>query len=268
LVDCDLGGVNAPWANFTRASLQRADFAEAELTEAIFEGGALEEVNLAGANCERSNFAEADLSNAKLEGACLEGADLRKANLDGASLKRAMMAGARLHGAELDADQLEGVEAEWLDMTAEGDGSKRTALADFGKLGQAPAADGKVRRFFGAGDVLRNAELEFDDGAHVEIQSRFERCNIRLGKDAELIVGAQGRLEDCTIVGGRLRVLGKFLEKRSPGLIDTSQLFVSEHGAVAATLKQPAGSTQFAFERGCRLRVHIMPAATTAKQES
>jgi hypothetical protein len=33
-------------------------------------------------------------------------------------------------------------------------------------------------------------------------------------------------------------------------------------------LQQPTGATQFAFERGCRLRVHIMPAAITAKQES
>jgi hypothetical protein len=102
----------------------------------------------------------------------------------------------------------------------------------------------------------------------VEIQSRFERCNIRLGKNAELVVGAQGRLEDCTITGGRLRVIGKFLEKRSPGLVETSQLFVSKQGAVTATLRQPSEATQFAFERGCRLRVHIMPAVATGKQES
>jgi hypothetical protein len=116
--------------------------------------------------------------------------------------------------------------------------------------------------------VLRNAELEFDDGAQVEIQSRFERCNIRLGKNAELVVGAQGRLEDCTIIGGRLRVIGKFLERRSPALVGTCQLFVSKQGAVAATLQQPTEATQFAFERGCRLRVHIMPAVTHGKQES
>jgi hypothetical protein len=137
-----------------------------------------------------------------------------------------------------------------------------------GDNGVAAAEGGAKRRFFGAGDVLRNAELEFDDGAQVEIQSRFERCNIRLGKNAELVVGAQGRLEDCTITGGRLRVIGKFLEKRSPGLVETSQLFVSKQGAVTATLRQPSEATQFAFERGCRLRVHIMPAVATGKQES
>ena len=94
---------------------------------------------------------------------------------------------------------------------------------------QAAGASGE-RRFFGAGDVMRNAELEFDDGAHVEIQSRFERCNIRLGKNVELVVGEHGALEDCTIMGGRLRVIGKFLERRSPGLVGPSQLFVSERG--------------------------------------
>jgi hypothetical protein len=115
--------------------------------------------------------------------------------------------------------------------------------------------------------VLRNAELEFDDGAHVEIQSRFEHCNIRLGKNVELVVGEHGMLEDCTIIGGRLRVLGKFLERRSPALVGPSQLFVSEKGAVAATVLQPPGATHFAFERGCRLRVHIMRGEMDGKRE-
>jgi hypothetical protein len=63
-------------------------------------------------------------------------------------------------------------------------------------------------------------------------------------------------------------VIGKFLERRSPALIGTSQLFVGEQGSVTATVQQPAIPTRFAFERGCRLRVHIMPAVADGKQES
>jgi hypothetical protein len=154
-----------------------------------------------------------------------------------------------------------------IDMSPAGDGSQNVKLADFGSaksLRPEPSGD---RRYFGAGDVLRNAELEFKDNAHVEIQSRFEHCNILLGKDAELVVGENGTLEDCTIVGGRLRVIGKFLEKRSPGLIEPSQLFVSESGAVAATIQQASEPTHFAFERGCRLRVHIMRPKTEQQQK-
>jgi hypothetical protein len=152
---------------------------------------------------------------------------------------------------------LRSAEAEWIDMSPAADGSQRSALTDFGKRDSQPAAGSGERRFFGIGDVLRNAELEFDDGAIVEIQSRFERCNIRLGDDVELVIGEHGMLDDCTISGGRLRVLGKFLERRTPGLIGPSELFVSEKGAVAATVLQVLEPTNFAFERGCRLRVQI-----------
>jgi hypothetical protein len=44
-------------------------------------------------------------------------------------------------------------------------------------------------------------------------------------------------------------------------------LFVSEKGAVAATVQQSAEATHFAFERGCRLRVHIMRQAADKRQE-
>ena len=58
------------------------------------------------------------------------------------------------------------------------------------------------------------------------------------------------------------------LERRSPGLIEPSQLFVSESGAVAATIQQSKEPTHFAFERGCRLRVHIMRPKGEQSQEA
>jgi hypothetical protein len=113
------------------------------------------------------------------------------------------------------------------------------------------------RRHFGAGDVLRNADLEFDDGAYVEVQSHLTNCTLRLGNATELVVGEHGALEACTIHGGRLRVLGTFLERSAPSLIGPVELFVSSSGAVTATLMQPAEKTRFAFDRGCRLRMQI-----------
>jgi hypothetical protein len=155
-------------------------------------------------------------------------------------------------------------------MSAAADGSQRLSLAELAAghgHGASPPRTAGGRRFFGVGDVLRNAELEFDDGAHVEIQSRFEHCNIRLGRNVELVVGEHGSLEDCTITGGRLRVMGKFIERRSPGLVGPSQLFVSESGALAATVVQTREATHFAFERGCRLRVNILAVDTNGERE-
>ena len=193
---------------------------------------------------------------------------MRRAVLTDARLDGCVLNGVRLHAAELSPEQLKSVTADELDLSPAGDGSQIVPLSQFiSGRSVRPEASGE-RRYFGAGDVMRNAELEFKDNAHVEIQSRFEHCNIMLGKNAELVVGEHGTLEDCTIVGGRLRVIGKFLEKRSPGLIEPSQLFVSESGAVAATIQQSKEPTHFAFERGCRLRVHIMRPKSEHSQEA
>ena len=84
--------------------------------------------------------------------------------------------------------------------------------------GQAPArpADDRSanRRYFGRGDVLRNASLQFDEGATVEIESLFEQCTIALGRGTELIVGSDGVLHGCQITGaGNITINGKFFDK-------------------------------------------------------
>ena len=50
------------------------------------------------------------------------------------------------------------------------------------------------RRYFGTGDVLRNATLQFDQGARVEIDSLFENCVVELGEGTSLVVGKGGVL--------------------------------------------------------------------------
>ena len=122
----------------------------------------------------------------------------------------------------------------------------------------------RQRRFFGQGDVLRNAQLDFREGATVHVESAFENCAIALSPDAELVLGDKGSMRDCTITGGRLTIHGRFLEGTQPGLVGPHRLVVSSTGVVAATIEQPEAPTEFSFERGCRLRIEIKKPAGAA----
>jgi hypothetical protein len=121
------------------------------------------------------------------------------------------------------------------------------------------------RRYFGRGDVLRNASLEFDSGALVEIESLFEQCTISLGKGTELIVGQGGVLSDCQIKGGNITINGHFFERQSPGIVGADQVVVSAGGALVGAVEQPAHSTRFGFEPGCKLRVKILQPKTNGE---
>ncbi|HSO31470.1 MAG TPA: hypothetical protein VLT33_03110, partial [Labilithrix sp.] len=127
------------------------------------------------------------------------------------------------------------------------------------------------RRYFGRGDVLRNASLQFDEGATVEIESLFEACTIALGRGTELVIGSDGVLTGCQITGaGNITINGKFFEKqdgkdgkRSGGgasIAGAHQLVVTATGALVGAVQQPAELTRFAFEPGCQLRMKISTA--------
>ena len=127
-----------------------------------------------------------------------------------------------------------------------------------GVAARAPAAPA-ARRYFGHGDVLRNATLAFDAGARVEIDSLFENCSIQLGEGTELVVGDSGVLADCTVSGGgAITINGQFFERESPGIVGARELTVSRQGALVASVQQSAELTRFRFERGSRLRVKIV----------
>ena len=115
-------------------------------------------------------------------------------------------------------------------------------------------------RYFGQGDVLRNATLEFGAGATVHIESRFEDCTIALGHGTELVVGKDGVLSGCQVSGaGNLTIHGQFLERdRGPGIIGPTQVVVSSNGCVVSAIRQPDELTRFAFEPGCKLRMKIL----------
>jgi uncharacterized protein YjbI with pentapeptide repeats len=283
LESADLEGANLQGANLARANLSRAsleganlqgaDLTNARLTHAQLESAKLGGAHLTGAVLTQADLGETDLSTARMGDADLTGAsltdadltdaDLRRANLTGARLDSATVTGAKVHGVVGTGLPIAELHGEWVDTSADGNGShKATGEAAILKLlsGRAPAAveAAAPRRFFGAGDVLRNASLEFGAGASVEIQSLFEQCTIALGEGTELVVGRDGTLSGCQITGaGRLTIHGKFVERETPGIVGVTELVVTSGGSLVGAVEQPAERTRFAFEPGCMLRMKI-----------
>ncbi len=285
-------------ASLREAYLVGSDLQEANLENADLEGAKLDRANLAGANLARANLDGASLAGANLSGAILSFAQVSAANLTGADLRRAVLThanfeesamgavkamdadlrGANLRGATLTKADLTGAKvagligtgsqvadllASWLDTSEAGDGTGRISNGEIPGLlsglrlqaAKAPAS----RRYFGHGDVLKNATLDFEAGARVEIDSLFENCALNLGDGTELVVGAAGVLADCTISGaGSIAVHGQFFERESPGIVGPRELMVTSGGAVVASVQQNEALTHFGFERGSRLRVKIL----------
>jgi uncharacterized protein YjbI with pentapeptide repeats len=240
LQGASLVGANLNRANLEGANLQGADLAAARLTHAQLAAARLGGANLVGAQLVHADLSEADLSTAKLDEADLSSADLSGANLEEASLVNAKMRDTRTQGANLKNANLKGADAPGLSGR---DGAQA------------------IKRYFGKGDVLRNAHLEFDSGASVEIESLFEQCSIALGEGTELVVGKAGTLSGCQIRGaGKLTIHGKFIERESPGITGVNQLVVTAGGSLHGAVEQPADLTRFAFEPGCILRMKIQTA--------
>jgi hypothetical protein len=75
-------------------------------------------------------------------------------------------------------------------------------------------------------------------------------------------VGRSGILSHCEIAGGGdITVHGQFFERTSPGILGARVLRVTSRGSMVASVEQTEAPTQFAFERGCRLRVKILKAS-------
>ena len=271
LAGCDLSEANLENADLEGAKLDRANLAGANLARANLEGASLNGANLAGAqlsfaqvsaaNLTGADLRKAVLSHANLEDATLGAvkaieADLRAANLRGATLTKADLTGAKVAGLIGTGRPLGDVLAAWLDISEAGDGTGRISNGEIpgilsGLRAQAVAIAPAARRYFGHGDVLKNATLDFESGARVEIDSLFENCAINLGDGTELVVGEGGVLADCTISGaGSITVNGQFFEKKSPGIVGVRELVVRKGGAVVAAVVQHEALTRFAFERG------------------
>jgi hypothetical protein len=160
------------------------------------------------------------------------------------------------------------VRAEWIDNSPRGDGRIRitggqiAALLSGQPLASAAPAEPErragVHRYFGPGDCVSNARLAFGEKATVEVDSFFQNCTLNLGDDTELVVGKEGVLADCTIIGGgRITLHGQFFEGNSPGIVGPSDVVVTETGALVASVQQGRQGTRFSFLRGSRLRIKI-----------
>jgi len=179
----------------------------------------------------------------------------------GATFSKTVIESARVFGMELGGvtPHADAFVAQRCDLSREADGSRWVALAKFLKNpgGAEDGEDARLRRYVGPGDVLKNAELSFESGAEVQVDGLLEHCELNMAEDASLIIGESGVLENCRVIGGRVRVNGCFLERTRVGLDGPVELVVSKQGAVATTLQQPANETQFGFAAGCRLRLYI-----------
>lgn len=256
----NLEGANLQGANLTGACLGFAQLGTANLTRADLRGAVLTSADLQQANLGAVEAQGANFSSAVLSGADLSDADLRLCILTGAVLTGARLTGAKIAGVVATGVPLPALTAEWVDASVGGDGGTRLANGQIAALlsGVAsPPATG-AHRYFGKGDVLRNASLQFDKGATVEIDSFFENCSIALGDGTELVLGKEGVLADCTISGGgRITIHGKFFERESPGIVGPRELTVSSQGALVASVAQ-GPATRFAFHKGCQLRMKII----------
>ena len=179
--------------------------------------------------------------------------------LSGVRFERTTLEAAKLNASVLDGIVLVSVIAASIDTSAQGDGSQRVhgeQIAVF--LTGTVEVKAPSTRYFGRGDVLRDATLEFGANSMIHIDSRFENCSIELGEGAELTIGEPGVLKDCQITGaGNVTVHGRFFERQSPGIVGVKRLVVSSKGAVVGSIEQAADATVFAFQPGCRLRVKI-----------
>jgi len=263
LVETYLGGAKLEKADLTNANVSSSNIEEANFSDAILQDTRFCEAQGRGVRFTRASLLRADMSKATLTDSDFSGTDARRVNFSNAKLSGAKLTGAKLFGITPTSDVPENLKVEWIDMSVEGDGSKRILAAQvIGVLtgkSAAPAAQRANVRYFGRGDVLRNASLQFDEGACVEIESLFEHCSIALGVGTELIVGTEGVLQGCQITGaGNITINGKFVERESPGIVGASQLIVSAGGSLVGAVQQPAEWTRFAFEPGCTLIVKIM----------
>jgi hypothetical protein len=256
--------VSAPAARFSNASLASANLEDAVLRGAILDEAVLHRAIARNADFTGASLVKINFSGADLTGAKFGGADLRHATFARAQLAGAVLTGAKAAGLVGTGLPLGVLEVTWLDLSPAGDGTQRVengvipSVLTVGAVTTAVAES--RRRYFGRGDVLRNANLAFDAGAQVEIDSLFQNCTINVGVETELVIGPSGVLADCEIIGaGCITVHGKFFEKASPGIVGARKLIVSARGAVVSAVAQSGEPTGFAFESGCQLRVKIIP---------
>ncbi|MBE9032047.1 pentapeptide repeat-containing protein [filamentous cyanobacterium LEGE 11480] len=142
-VGAKLPGADLSNANLAGSDLRGAEFRQTKLDCANLRGANLQDANLRWADLSGADLSGADLSGATLSGATLTGAnlsgtilidavfvhaDLTRANLNevdwsGADFTAAKMTGVKLHNTRPFGATFDGLECQWLDLSANGDHS-------------------------------------------------------------------------------------------------------------------------------------------------
>jgi uncharacterized protein YjbI with pentapeptide repeats len=294
LEEANLQGANLQFADLSHANLAGANLERADLRKARLSYAQLELANLGRANLEEALFDHADLCESYLGGARLVKAHLRHARVAKAVFEHAdltdadvrncclldslfdgaVLTGSKLYGTEAVPEQFSHVSADWVDFSAEADGAAKisgTNLADHyhrlrdGVFGFSPSAPDAIRRLLGPGDTICHAAFEFSKGSQVEIEAHLRDCTIALGEGTRLVIGPEGVLAGCQVVGeGEIVIHGKFYENGfSPGIVGPGRMFVGKTGTVISEVRQRPTLTQFAFEKGCTLNLKIRQSVET-----
>jgi len=255
-----LGGTKLIRADLRGANLQGTNLEESSLVEANLDGADLTGALASGADFSQASMLHANLTGAFLKGARFERADMRRAILVEANLVGASFASAKLYAVTAANAVLAGVRLETIDASLAADGSRILSGADALAFltGGAPEPVSTTRRYFGKGDVLRNASLEFHAGSVVVIESHFDNCAVTLGERTELVIGPPGVLTNCRVSGpGLITVHGQIFEGDAPGVVGPLRFVVSSEGRVVSTIEQHPQKTAFGIEPGARLRARI-----------
>lgn len=247
-------GVNARLnrATLRHAVLDGSDFRSASLNECNLEQSSAQRACLQGASMVLARLRSADFRHSKLDKA-----DLRKTRCRDIKLQSASLHAARIAELDLGTTLLGDFPDDQCDLSPSGDGSSFGTLQDLKRKAR-KSAPPENERYFGAGDVLKNAELRYESGTEVRIDGQFDNCTLKLAAGATLHLSPSAILNNCRIVGGTLRLEGTFLAPNQVGLECPQLLAVSKQGAVSTSLRQVPGGTIFDFARGCRLRLRLL----------
>jgi len=280
----DLSHANLTGANLERADLRKArlpyaqlelaNLGRANLEEAFFDHADLYESYLGGAKLVKAHLQQARVAKAVLEHADLTDADVRDCCLLDSVFDGAILTGSKLSGTEAIPEQFSHALADWVDFSAESDNASKVGITNLsddyrrykdGLLGLSDSAPNAIRRFLGHGDIICNADFEFSKGSQVEIESHLRDCTIALDRGTRLVIGQEGVLIGCQVVGeGEIIIHGKFYENGiSPGIVGPSRMFVSRTGTVISEVKQLQILTKFVFENGCKLSLKIRKSVET-----
>jgi uncharacterized protein YjbI with pentapeptide repeats len=244
LVGAFLSETNLVLADLTGAFMRMAQLCGSDLSGTILDGADLSNCDLSGVRMEGCSLVGANLQGANLSASWLIGCDLRRANLQGANLGGCNLTGARLNGVSFDGASLDDAWAEWVDLSADGNGERRGSLEQVfvGVLGK-PVAQVMVA-------CLISTEVWSGILAHLSaFQKRHpNRADVRLRAFNQGTNSSVLYLESETEVN-LAAYLAEFADIAGKGSVDLFEKLATVLAQNAHGLNPPADSPSMAAEQ-------------------